>query len=116
MGEQKKKKHRGRWQAQGGGLEKSEAWSQDEPLSKEDGLDLLHKLKEQLSERELKEREQLFEQAERFVNNAQGVDAHFSRSFRSRKKRGIRVDLEIKAGSAFVVFIGLILLFIWLMK
>ncbi|MGK0366830.1 MAG: hypothetical protein ACI85O_003907 [Saprospiraceae bacterium] len=39
------KKHRGRVQAQGGGLEKSESWSQDEPLSKEDGLSLLEKLK-----------------------------------------------------------------------
>ena len=35
------KKHRGRIQAQGDCTEKSESWSQDEPLSKKDGLSLL---------------------------------------------------------------------------
>ncbi|MEM9887691.1 MAG: hypothetical protein AAF849_17480 [Bacteroidota bacterium] len=110
----KKKKHRGRWQAQGGGLEESESWAQDEPLSKEDGQQLLNQLKEKLSKKDLKDREKLFEQAERFVNNAQGVDAPFSHSFRSRKKRGVRVDLEIKAGRAFVLLIGFLVLFYWL--
>ena len=35
------KPHRGRIQAQGGGLEKSESWSQDKPLSAKQGLSLL---------------------------------------------------------------------------
>ncbi|MEM0992399.1 MAG: hypothetical protein AAGI49_05145 [Bacteroidota bacterium] len=52
----KKKKHRGRWQAQGGGLEESESWAQDEPLSKEDGQRLLNQLKEKLSKQDLKDR------------------------------------------------------------
>ena len=34
----KKKTHRGRLQAQGGGLEASETWEQAEPLSKKAGL------------------------------------------------------------------------------
>jgi hypothetical protein len=33
--------HRGRIQAQGNGVEKSENWSQDNPLTSVDGLELL---------------------------------------------------------------------------
>ena len=39
------KKHRGRIQAQGNGVEKSVTWSQDEPLSREQGKTLLQQLK-----------------------------------------------------------------------
>ncbi len=34
-------KHRGRIQAQGDNLEESEAWSQEEPLTKDEGLESL---------------------------------------------------------------------------
>lgn len=51
------KPHRGRIQAQGKDLEKSVSWAQDEPLSKEDALNLLDKLKKLLTPKELKERE-----------------------------------------------------------
>lgn len=44
-------KHRGRIQAQGNGLELSESWSQDEPLTKEKGLDLLERLKLRLNKK-----------------------------------------------------------------
>jgi len=40
--------HRGRIQAQGGNLEESEAWWQDKPLTLEEGLILLEKLKDKL--------------------------------------------------------------------
>jgi hypothetical protein len=83
-------------------------------------LELLYKIRvlpqDKLSEKDLKDREKLFEQAERFVNNAQGVDSPFGRSFRSRKKRGVRVDLEIKAGRAFVLLVSLFFLFFWLIN
>lgn len=46
------KQHRGRVQAQGDGLEKSEPWAQDEPLSKRDGLSLLSKLWSKLTKKE----------------------------------------------------------------
>ncbi|MEM9847636.1 MAG: hypothetical protein AAF847_07090 [Bacteroidota bacterium] len=47
----KRKEHRGRWQAQGGGLKESESWAQEDPLSKEDGLKLLNKLREKISDK-----------------------------------------------------------------
>lgn len=55
------KKHRGRIQAQGGGLEKSESWAQDEPLTVEDALDILNRLKEKLPPNVLKIRSREFE-------------------------------------------------------
>jgi hypothetical protein len=36
--------HRGRIQAQGGGLEASESWSSSTPPTKQEGLDLIDKL------------------------------------------------------------------------
>ncbi|MEM9888804.1 MAG: hypothetical protein AAF849_23110 [Bacteroidota bacterium] len=104
----KRKEHRGRWQAQGGGLEESESWAQDEPLSKEDGLKLLNKLKEKISDKEREKREKLFEQAERFVENAQGVQATKIKSFADAEDKRIRVDLEIRSGWAFVCLLILV--------
>lgn len=60
------KKHRGRIQAQGGDTKKSVSWSQDEPLSKVDGLRLLNELENQLTERERQEREKQLANAQRF--------------------------------------------------
>lgn len=97
-----RKEHRGRWQAQGDGLEASKSWAQDEPLSKEDGLNLLNELKDELSDRDRQKREKLFEQAERFIENAQGVQATKIKSFSDAEDRSIRVDLEIRSGWAFV--------------
>jgi len=37
--------HRGRIQAQGSGVEKSESWAKDEPLTYEEGLALIEELK-----------------------------------------------------------------------
>lgn len=102
-------KHRGRVQAQGGGLEKSESWSQDEPLTKAEGLSLLDKLKQQLTKKELKEREKQFQEAERYINNTRGgIDAVKKKSFRNRKTRDVRVDIEILAGTAFALILFLI--------
>jgi len=109
------KKHRGRIQAQGNGLEKSEAWSQDEPLSKNDGLGLLEKLKLKLTKQEFKVREKQFESAKKYIENVEGgLDAVKKKTFRNRKTRNVRVDIEILAGRAFVTFWPfIILLFIY---
>jgi hypothetical protein len=98
------KEHRGRLQAQGGDTEKSESWSQDDPLTKEEGLSLLAKLWERLTKREQKDRAKQFDSARRFIENVEGgVDAPLGKSFLNRKKRGVRVDIEVLAGTAFVV-------------
>jgi hypothetical protein len=101
----KKHKHRGRLQAQGGGLEASETWEQEKPLSRKDGLSLLSKLKGKLSARERALRKRPFEEAERFIEQAQGVDAPLRKTFRNRKTRDVRVDIEVWGDTAFVSFI-----------
>jgi hypothetical protein len=108
-----KKNHRGRFQAQGGGLEESEAWGQDEPLTKDDGLSLLARLKNSLSPRERRRREKAFEKAERFIQNANGVDAVKKKSFfGDDEDRSIRVDIEILGGKAFVCLVIFIILLV----
>jgi len=49
------KQHRGRIQAQGNDTEKSVSWSQDTPLSKKQGLELLKDLDQQLTSKEKSE-------------------------------------------------------------
>ncbi len=46
-------KHRGRLQAQGENLEESENWAQDEPPTIKDGLKMVERLKEKISNKEL---------------------------------------------------------------
>lgn len=109
------RKHRGRIQAQGGGLEASESWDQDEPLTKEEGLSLLRKLKEKLPRKEQKLREKPFEDAERFIKGAKGgVQSRVSQTFLNRKTRDVRVDLEVLGGFAFVTITIIIIAAIWL--
>ena len=105
------KKHRGRIQAQGNGVEKSVTWSQDEPLSREQGKTLLQQLKGQLSEKEHAERAEQFEQAERYIEGATGIPAPERRTFQNRKTKDVRVDIEVLAGRAFVAVALLVVLY-----
>lgn len=105
-----KNNHRGRIQAQGNGLEKSESWSKDEPLTKQDGLGLLNKLWSKLSKKEKKERIKQYEDAKRYIENVKGgVDATVKKTFRNRKTKDTRIDIEILAGTAFIIALLLIL-------
>lgn len=96
-------KHRGRIQAQGENLEASEAWSQDEPPAKKDGLTMLDKLKDKISKKEAKIREQPFKKATRFINNGpyKVVDRMISKTFMVAGSDHERVDIEIRKGIAF---------------
>lgn len=110
------KKHRGRIQAQGGDTEKSVSWSQDEPLSKADGLRLLNELESQLTKKENQERERSLTNAQRFIENVQGgIDAVEKRSFYGAKGKGsgIRIDIEVLGGVAFVFLLLAVLLFLF---
>ncbi len=110
-----RKKHRGRIQAQGGGLEASETWNQDDPLTKQQGQNLLDRLKNKLSPEAREQRRKPFEDAERFIAGARGgLDAPQRRSFLGPQGKGIRVDIEIWGGTAFIALIILILVAIWL--
>lgn len=105
------KPHRGRIQAQGNGLEKSVSWSQNEPLTREQGRTLLKQLKAQLSEKEYAERAEQFDKAERYINGANGIEAPENRRFLNRKTKDVRVDIEVLAGRAFVGLCFLLILY-----
>jgi len=112
-----RKEHRGRIQAQGGGLEASESWQQPEPLTKKKGLSLLKRLRSKLSPSERKARERPFQEAERFIEQTEGgIDAPVRRSFNNRKNRSIRVDIEVWSGTAFISIILIISILLWLLQ
>ena len=91
-----RKTNRGRIQAQGDGLEESESWHQEEPLSKKDGLSLLDRLRNKLSPKDRKLREKQFDDAERFIRGAEGgVDAPIRQTFQNYKTKDTRVDIEV---------------------
>lgn len=97
--------HRGRIQAQGGGLEASVPWSQMDPPTASEGLSMVESLKAQLTSKQLKVRAKGFQQAERFIKNAGkagGVSAPVSRTFLTQGTKDIRVDIEVITGQAFV--------------
>lgn len=111
-----KKEHRGRIQAQGEGLEASESWAQDEPLTKKEGLSLLRKLKAKLSSKDRKKREKQFEEAERFIKGIKGgIQSPERLNFQDRKTKDVRVDIEVWSGFAFVAITFLILALLWKM-
>ena len=89
-------KHRGRFQAQGENLEASEAWSQDEPLTKDEGLEMLDNLKNKIPKKEAQIREQAFEKASEFINQGphEVVDAPITRSYKVKGTKKERVDIQ----------------------
>jgi RHS repeat-associated protein len=100
--------HRGRWQAQGNGLEKSEPWNQSSPLTLSQGLSLLEALVLKLNPTERRERLVAIEQAKLFARRISVVGGISARDFRPKSfPNGVgrnkpRIDLEIRAGRAFV--------------
>ena len=113
-----KKEHRGRIQAQGEGLEASESWAQDEPLTAKKGLWLLRKLKNKIPKSEVKKREKEFAKAENLIKRARkigGIDAKYSQSFRKKESDGVRVDIEVQSGQAFIAVIIFIFALLWLL-
>ncbi|MEL7421713.1 MAG: hypothetical protein AAFN81_01925 [Bacteroidota bacterium] len=108
------KKHRGRIQAQGDGLEKSESWSQDDPLTKEEGLSLLKRLWNSLTKKEKEAREKPYNDATRYIENVdRGLDATVKKTFRNRKTKDVRIDIEVLAGRAFLLALGIFLIYIF---
>ncbi len=100
------KKHRGRIQAQGGDTEKSVSWSQDTPLNKKRGLELLDDLEAQLTEKEKKERTKPLADARRFIENVEGgLDAVNKQSFYTRDKGNLRIDLFTLDNQIFSIFV-----------
>ena len=96
------KENRGRFQAQGEKLEKSESWAKDSPIYHCEGIKLIENLKNQLKKSDLEIRKLAFKQCEEYVDRANkngGVSSFVSKSFPKNYKE--RVDLEIHKGIAF---------------
>ena len=97
--------HRGRIQAQGGGLEESVAWSRATPPTVTEGLTMIDQLISQLSLAEYQIRAKAFEDARKFVirtGDNHGVDCLIKKSFWVKGTQDIRVDIEIIKGKAFL--------------
>lgn len=97
--------HRGRIQAQGGGLQASVAWNQATPLTLAQGQALLAALSAQLTDRQRAERAAGFAGAARFMENAAASGGVCARDIKSSLSfpRGaqIRIDIEVREGQAF---------------
>lgn len=97
--------HRGRIQAQGGGTEKSEAWSRDTSPTESEMLQMCDRLEAQLTARERTDRALPLAQLRRLIQSAArggGMVAPVSKSFLKRGSGDIRVDLEVIKGRACV--------------
>lgn len=97
--------HRGRVQPQGGGTEKSVPWAQDTPPTAGDGQRMLDQLAAQLTSAELQARQDAFTEAREFIDRAAqaGGVGPMKKSFPRKPVRGgIRVDIEVQKGIAFV--------------
>lgn len=103
-------KHRGRIQVQGDDMnpELSRPWSQETPREVTKGIADLESLKDECTEAQYSHRDKAFDDACRFVQNAhpQGVGPPVCQTFKNRnlprKHKTARVDIEVKAGIAFV--------------
>jgi hypothetical protein len=96
--------HRGRFQAQGGGLEESEPWNQERPLLATQGHSLLNMLERKIAVREATLRRDSFIRAHRFIDSAAtaGGVGPCKKSFLVRGSRDQRVDIEVHGGLAFL--------------
>ena len=97
---------RGRLQAQGDGLEKSRPWAEANVPTKQNGHTFVGELKGQLTPAELTIRENCFEKAEQWVDEAPQtgyvVVTPIKTSFQPYPPvRDVRVDGELYSGAAF---------------
>lgn len=97
--------NRGRFQAQDDTLEKSSAWATDDEVSKQMGNERLDNLHAQLTAAEFAARVNAMQKARNFVDNAP-IKGHYAQIVKSYfddvRNREVRVDVEIRAGRAFI--------------
>jgi hypothetical protein len=97
--------NRGRFQAQDNNLEKSAPWATNDEVSKEMGNERIDNLQAQLTQDELNVRIQSLQKAREFVDTAP-TNGHYAQIIKSFfddvRNRVVRVDVEIRAGRAFI--------------
>ncbi len=97
--------HRGRFQAQGGGIEESEPWNQAFPLVAPVAHDLLTRLGSKIPVREAEIRRQAFNKAHEFIDkcaSAGGIGPTKQSWPKPSRTDSRRVDIEVNNGIAFV--------------
>ncbi len=97
--------HRGRIQAQGGGVEKSVSWSRQTPPTESEMMAMVAQLESKLTPAERREREKAFEQLREYIHRAvakNGTGIIRTKRFPFNAARGIRLDLEVLKGTAAV--------------
>ena len=100
--------HRGRVQAQGAdmGRTESEPWARPNPPTVSEVLSLLEVVWDRLARKEQEARKDCYRKARQFIENRRDegpIEAPYSKSFTNRKTRGaIRIDLEVHTGKACV--------------
>lgn len=93
--------HRGRIQAQGGGVEKSVSWNRQTPPTESEMMAMVRELEAKLTPAEKRAREVAFEQLRRLIRAAAQAGTGLPvlrRSYPFPAIRGIRVDLEVLKG------------------
>ncbi|MCG7855479.1 hypothetical protein MD537_00740 [Flavihumibacter sediminis] len=96
--------NRGRFQAQGNGVEKSSAWATANTVYKNAGIAHIDNVEGQLTNPELAERDLALQKARNFVNATpnEGVTPLKKTFKNSPQHRSVRIDVEVIAGIAFV--------------
>jgi hypothetical protein len=94
--------HRGRTQAQGGGVEKSASWAQATPLTVRQRLLQLRLLAAQLTPTECRARALGLMRARHFMRNAAAGGGVGPTKVAFPAGQPIRIDIKVSAGMAFV--------------
>jgi hypothetical protein len=97
--------HRGRFQAQGGGIEESEAWDEENPLPAAKGHNLVGALKWKISKEEYLMRKEAFQKVHDFIDRAAqsgGIGPTKQSWPQPPRQDHRRVDVEVQHGRAFV--------------
>lgn len=108
--------NRGRIQIQGNKFEDSISWSNNEPPTAKDGLEMLQELENRIPKKEAEIRKNEFENARNFIQKASekgGVDAPVSKTFKVQDTKDVRIDIEVIKGRAFILLAILLIGFIF---
>jgi hypothetical protein len=97
--------HRGRFQAQGGGIQESEPWDDPDPLTGFKAHHLLAALKSKIPQSEAALRGPSFLKAHGFIDRCAahgGIGPTKQTWPKPSRKDSRRVDIEVQSGRAFV--------------
>ena len=97
--------HRGRIQAQGGGIEKAVSWKRQTPPTESEMMEMVAHLESMLTPAERRARQKGFEQLRRLIRRASMIGGlpPLQMSYTNVSVSGVRVDIEVLTGLAGVL-------------